>query len=63
MSILQTVQQPAESAGTAVPVRATMPALPGPVRFVSRALAALWVNGKARIGLVILGGTVVLTYL
>ncbi|HEX3425151.1 MAG TPA: ABC transporter permease [Acidimicrobiales bacterium] len=30
-------------------------AAPGPLRFVLRALATLWSNGKARIGLVILG--------
>ena len=30
-------------------------ALPGPVRFLARALGTLWSNGKARIGLVILG--------
>ncbi len=29
--------------------------LPGPVRFIARALGTLWSNGKARIGLVILG--------
>ena len=29
--------------------------LPGPVRFLARALGTLWSNGKARIGLVILG--------
>ena len=29
--------------------------VPGPLRFVGRAVATLWLNGKARIGLVILG--------
>jgi peptide/nickel transport system permease protein len=34
-------------------------ALPGPVRFVGRAIATLWSNGKARVGLIILGVIVV----
>ena len=54
MSILQTVQQPAESTGGAIPARGTQVTMPGPIRFVLRALSTLWSNGKARIGLVIL---------
>src|SRR5215469_2926256 len=36
------------------PARATS-VVPGPMRFLARALSTLWSNGKARIGLVILG--------
>src|SRR5579875_626997 len=52
MSILQTVEQPAES--PTVPARKPS-ALPGPVQFVVRAIATLWSNRKARVGLVLLG--------
>ena len=53
MSILQSVEQPAETSDTALPIgRAST--LPGPVLFVGRAIATIWSNGKARIGLVIL---------
>jgi peptide/nickel transport system permease protein len=41
------------TAATATTRAATV--LPGPVRFLARALGTLWSNGKARIGLVILG--------
>lgn len=63
MSILQTVQQPAENAGRAAVGRDTLTALPGPVRFVGRALATLWSNGKARLGLVILASFVLMALL
>lgn len=51
-----TTAGPAE---TSVPEQQTPPsrrgtALPGPARFVARALGTLWGNGKARIGLVLL---------
>jgi peptide/nickel transport system permease protein len=52
MSILQTVEQPAETPSTIPGPRPS--SLPGPVQFVGRALATLWSNGKARIGLVLL---------
>lgn len=65
MSILQTVQQPAEGTGPGAgqPVRQLRLSLPGPVLFVARALATLWGNGKARIGLVILGSFVLMALL
>ena len=53
MSILQTVEQPAGTPSSIPERRPT--ALPGPVQFVGRALATLWSNGKARIGLLLLG--------
>lgn len=37
--------------------------LPGPVRFLSRSLRSLWSNGKARIGLVLLGLTILVAVL
>jgi len=47
---------PPEVAGQAVEVQVVSPgAMPGPLRFLVRALLTLWSNRKARIGLVILG--------
>jgi peptide/nickel transport system permease protein len=43
---------------TAAPGRVSR-VLPGPVRFVARAVSTLWSNGKARAGLIILGVIVV----
>ncbi len=40
---------------TAPTAAARVRLVPGPVRFLGRALGTLWSNGKARIGLVILG--------
>jgi peptide/nickel transport system permease protein len=55
VSILQSVQQPSGAPGTTTaPIGPTRRTLPGPALFVVRALATLWSNGKARIGLVIL---------
>jgi peptide/nickel transport system permease protein len=55
MSMLQTLEQPAPAPGGQPPApRAARGALPGPLRFLARALGTLWSNGKARIGLVIL---------
>ncbi|HZC71470.1 MAG TPA: ABC transporter permease [Jatrophihabitans sp.] len=63
MSILST-QLPAE---TSVAPTAGMPArrlrLPGPVLFVVRAVATLWTNGKARIGMVVFGCFVLMAVL
>jgi peptide/nickel transport system permease protein len=53
VSILQSVEQPAPAPDSSVPTR-TGSALPGPVLFVGRAIATIWSNGKARIGLVLL---------
>lgn len=60
MSILQSVPQPLEGPSATAPHGPARPALPGPVLFVSRALATLWSNGKARIGLVILAAFIVM---
>jgi peptide/nickel transport system permease protein len=53
---LTTVTPPTGDPGTAVVVGdASGSSVPGPLRFVGRAFRTLWSNGKARIGLVILG--------
>jgi peptide/nickel transport system permease protein len=55
MSILQTVEQPVELPGAEPQVFAARSgSWPGPLRFLGRAIATLWSNSKARIGLVIL---------
>lgn len=54
-SILQSVPQPLEGGEAPLPVSPGRPRLPGPIRFVTRALGTLWSNGKARLGLIILG--------
>ncbi|HET6209985.1 MAG TPA: ABC transporter permease [Jatrophihabitans sp.] len=46
---------PPQTEPGAAPVPTIGAALPGPLRFLGRALGTLWSNGKARIGLVILG--------
>ena len=54
MSIVTPVPPPTvPGQGAAVSTGASN-AVPGPLRFISRALGTLWSNGKARIGLVIL---------
>ncbi len=56
MSMLSGTTQPTSDPGTRVVAKpASESRLPGPLLFVSRALRTLWSNGKARIGLVILG--------
>jgi peptide/nickel transport system permease protein len=56
MSMLTGTTQPSADPGTTVVARpAAESHLPGPLLFASRALRTLWSNGKARIGLVILG--------
>jgi peptide/nickel transport system permease protein len=55
MTIITAVPPP-EAPGTATPIPAGGGrALPGPLRFVGRAIRTLWSNGKARAGMVILG--------
>ncbi len=55
MTIITTVPPPeAPGAGTEIPLGPDR-SVPGPLRFFSRALRTLWSNGKARIGLAILG--------
>jgi peptide/nickel transport system permease protein len=62
MTIISAVPSP-EAPGTAAPASRRAAALPGPLRFVARAVATLWGNGKARTGLVILGLIVVVAVL
>lgn len=61
MSMLTGTTQPTADPGTRV---VTKPAaeshLPGPLLFVTRAFRTLWSNGKARIGIVILGLMIVI---
>ncbi|MGI8613401.1 MAG: ABC transporter permease [Nocardioidaceae bacterium] len=55
MTIVSTVPPPeAPGAGTEITI-GPAGAVPGPLRFFGRALRTLWSNGKARIGLVVLG--------
>jgi peptide/nickel transport system permease protein len=55
MTIITSVPPP-EAPGAAVPVRiGHAGAIPGPLRFIGRAVRTLWSNGKARTGLIILG--------
>lgn len=42
-------------AGAEIPLGPASDAIPGPLRFLGRALRTLWSNGKARVGLVIIG--------
>jgi peptide/nickel transport system permease protein len=56
MSLLATAPPPREAPGGSAEIKLNASAaLPGPVQFLSRALRTLWSNGKARIGLTILG--------
>jgi peptide/nickel transport system permease protein len=51
-----TSMPPAEAPGAATRVPpGTSSAVPGPLRFIGRALRTLWSNGKARTGLIVLG--------
>jgi peptide/nickel transport system permease protein len=55
MSVISTVPPP-EAPGSQPAIKiGSASALPGPLRFLGRALRTLWSNRKARIGLVILG--------
>jgi peptide/nickel transport system permease protein len=56
MTIITTAVPPPEAPGSAVrvPGGAAGP-VPGPLRFIGRALRTLWSNGKARTGMIILG--------
>jgi peptide/nickel transport system permease protein len=55
MTIITSVPPP-QAPGTAAPVRiGAARAVPGPLRFIGRALRTLWSNGQARTGLIILG--------
>jgi peptide/nickel transport system permease protein len=56
VSVLTTVEPPSDAPGKGVDV-AIRPSssVPGPLLFLGRAFRTLWSNGKARIGLVIIG--------
>lgn len=54
MTITTTVPPPDTPGTTAPAAGRAARALPGPVRFIARAVATLWSNGKARAGLIIL---------
>jgi peptide/nickel transport system permease protein len=56
MSVLSTVGPPTEAPGLGGEIKTigSGSAIPGPLLFVARAIATLWSNGKARIGLVVL---------
>jgi peptide/nickel transport system permease protein len=55
MTIITSVPPP-QAPGTAAQVRiGAASAVPGPLRFIGRALRTLWGNGKARTGMIILG--------
>jgi peptide/nickel transport system permease protein len=61
MSMLTGTTQPTADPGTKVVAKpAAESRLPGPLLFVNRAFRTLWSNGKARIGIVILGLMIVL---
>jgi peptide/nickel transport system permease protein len=61
MSMLTGTSQPTADPGTTVVAKpAEESRLPGPLLFVTRAFRTLWSNGKARIGIVILGLMIVL---
>jgi len=56
MSIIATSVPPPEAPGASARVPGgPAGAVPGPLRFVGRALRTLWSNGKARTGLIVLG--------
>ena len=56
MTIVTTAPPPAAPGADAeVPFGPSSDAIPGPLRFVARALRTLWSNRKARVGLVIIG--------
>jgi peptide/nickel transport system permease protein len=56
MTIVTTAPPPAApGAGAEIPFGPSSDAIPGPLRFVARALRTLWSNRKARVGLVIIG--------
>jgi peptide/nickel transport system permease protein len=58
MTIITSVPPPeAPGAAARVPI-GHAGAIPGPLRFIGRALRTLWSNGKARTGLIILGGII-----
>jgi peptide/nickel transport system permease protein len=56
MTTILTSMPPPEAPGAAAPMRSgAASAMPGPLRFIGRALRTLSSNGKARAGLIILG--------
>lgn len=64
MSVLTTTPTPPpEVPGAAGALTVGESSVPGPLRFIGRACRTLWSNGKARIGLVILGVMILLAIL
>jgi peptide/nickel transport system permease protein len=63
VSVLQSLEPPPPVPAGEAAVAGALPSLPGPILFVGRAVATLWRDGKARIGLVILGGFVIMALL
>jgi peptide/nickel transport system permease protein len=59
MTTITAVPPPGAPGATAPAAGRGGTVMPGPVRFVARAVATLWSNGKARVGLIILGVIVV----
>lgn len=55
MTTITAVPPPDASGTTISPPGRAARVMPGPLRFIARALATLWSNGKARTGLIILG--------
>ena len=55
MTIITAVPPPEEPGPAAAVPAGTAQAVPGPLRFVGRALRTLWSNGKARTGMIVLG--------
>lgn len=60
MSLLAGTQPTADPGTKVVALPAAESRLPGPLLFLSRVLRTLWSNGKARIGLVILGAMILI---
>ena len=64
MTALTTAQPPPEAPGKGAEIKSGGPSsVPGPLLFVGRAIRTIWSNGKARIGMVILGIFIVLSLL
>jgi peptide/nickel transport system permease protein len=64
MSILTTIEPPSDAPGKGADIKIRpSSSVPGPLLFVGRSVRTLWSNGKARIGLVILGVFIVIAIL
>jgi peptide/nickel transport system permease protein len=64
MTALTTAQPPSEAPGKGAEIKTGGPSsVPGPLLFIGRAVRTIWSNGKARIGMVVLGIFIVLSLL